>query len=952
MRWIIAIWLGLSCSVVTGADSPRKQHSLDGPWKFAAGDKNPSQANLRWRTVTVPQAWEHHEGVSFDGIGWYRKVLDPIELKPGRRLLLHFDAVATHATVYWNGAKLGEHLGPWTPFRLDVTEAVRKNPKGEQIIDVRVDEKVGHNTQGFLPIIQPHFGGIWQSVKLMEVPEVWIDDLQFGLRGDAALSSMNVNFSIHGGMPKDQQVQIEITAPGSDTPFVFVFKLNDHAKVAGGYSVEVPMATVRHWSPQQTNAYRVVVVIGEDRWEARGFFRTASTKGDQFLLNGQPLSIRGVLNWGYYPPHLAPNPDPEVWRKDLRMIKSWGFNLMKCCLWMPPKRLLEIADEEGVLLWIEYPTWHPQLDQKHRVELVREYTEFYHHDGSHPSVILRSLTCETGHQADLSIIQELYDLGKQLVPGALIVDDSSWIEWNRVYDFFDDHPYGNNHTWSATLKRLKAYIEKKGTKPLALGEAIAADTWVNPDWIDRLCTTQAKRPGAEQLVNEVKGMPGHKQPYWAPICLEANRAWLKRMAQVIGQPIDQERLTKDSLRYAWLMRKYQIEAYRQQVPHGGYVVSVLRDFPLASMGLIGYDGEPKWQPSDWAWHGEHAGESDPWPKPPTLAELKPPADHSIKIIHTLDEKLLAELEAGAKMLLLPNGKEGSLPLRSHWFLRGGPWVNQHHPLIKSTPNLHELLVDHQHFDLAGDVVPDIGYLEEIDPILMLWDTHDHAMVQTHGLVFATRVGKGQLLVSALKHDGDNNTLGVWLKNLFLQHLHQGPPPRNGLKPETIIAMKAKLREKKLNLVGQPWRFKPDPENKGLELSWQKTNFAIDETWKPIKVGQHWEGQGYATLDGWAWYRLAVTLPKDWPQQDLYLHVDGADDYAEFYVNGALIGSMGDRVNKQTAFDDKRSFALQGLKPGDQVTLAVRVYDWYGAGGLHRPLWLSTVPRTPGPEVLK
>ena len=63
-----------------------------------------------------------------------------------------------------------------------------------------------------------------------------------------------------------------------------------------------------------------------------------------------------------------------------------------------------------------------------------------------------------------------------MLPGAIVEDDSSWIEWNRVTDFYDDHPYGNNHTWVKTLHRLRDY-KALGVKPLVLGEAIAADTW-------------------------------------------------------------------------------------------------------------------------------------------------------------------------------------------------------------------------------------------------------------------------------------------------------------------------------------------------------------------------------------------------------------------------------------------------------------------------------------------
>ena len=99
-------------------------------------------------------------------------------------------------------------------------------------------------------------------------------------------------------------------------------------------------------------------------------------------------------------------------------------------------REAEIADEEGVLIWLEYPTWHPQLTPKYEAELLREYKEFHQHDRNHPSVILRSLTCETGHGADLAVVQKLTDTAKKMIPGALVEDDSSWIEWNRVTDLF------------------------------------------------------------------------------------------------------------------------------------------------------------------------------------------------------------------------------------------------------------------------------------------------------------------------------------------------------------------------------------------------------------------------------------------------------------------------------------------------------------------------------------
>ncbi len=56
---------------------------------------------------------------------------------------------------------------------------------------------------------------------------------------------------------------------------------------------------------------------------------------------------------------------------------------------------------------------------------------------------MRSVTCETGPSADLDVLQNLYDLLKAQAPATLVEDDSSWIGWNRIHDFWDDHTYSS-----------------------------------------------------------------------------------------------------------------------------------------------------------------------------------------------------------------------------------------------------------------------------------------------------------------------------------------------------------------------------------------------------------------------------------------------------------------------------------------------------------------------------
>jgi hypothetical protein len=773
----------------------------------------------------------------------------------------------------------------------------------------------------------------------------------------------------------------------------------------------------------------------------RAAFRKAEARGDRLLLNDRPVSIRGVLNWGYYPPRLAPYPDERRFGRDLELARSWGFNLMKFCLWVPPRRLLEMADEEGMLVWMEYPTWHPQLDRQHRAELTREFGEFFRFDRRHPSVVLRSLTCETGPDADVGVIRSLYEMAHREIPEALVEDDSSWISWNRVNDFYDDHSYGNCHTWVAALGGFKQYIAEHGVKPFLLGEAIAADTWPDLSWL----ASQAQA-GA--------------RPYWIPGFFEALAPWQRRMEAIAG-PGGMDRLAADSRRYAMLARKFEIEAFRREVPYGGYVVSEIRDFSTASMGLLDYADQPKWPEHDWKWHGEtmlllatdhdrrafaagerldaqlllsHLGReslkqgtltvtladpqaqsaelerttkhtieqnagavanlvklgwqmpktdrprhleivaqiragsktyenrwpiwvvpkapskpaADVWLHPSLPAEVYPGVDRrqrkpgdKIAVASAFDDQLLDFLDGGGRVLLLPDGRPSSPAMADQWFLRGAPYLPDH-PIFDRIPR--DFWVELQQFDLAGRVIPDLHDLESIDPIVMLWDDHDLKTVRTHGLLFETRASSGRLLASAIGigEKGRENPGLEWTVSQLLDHLAAGPPPKHALSERAWKHLREKVHEKKIDLDGLSWRFKPDRNNEGIAGAWASPKLVLDESWKPIKIAQAWDGQGYAGFVGYGWYRLTLVIPKDWKEHEIYITFDGVDDSYDLFINGHLAGKGGDKDKQQTAFDQQITHRLTDLvRPGQDVVIAVRVDNWQGAGGIHRPVRIST-----------
>jgi hypothetical protein len=166
----------------------------------------------------------------------------------------------------------------------------------------------------------------------------------------------------------------------------------------------------------------------------------------------------------------------------------------------------------------------------------------------------------------------------------------------------------------------------------------------------------------------------------------------------------------------------------------------------------------------------------------------PAVSEGIVVASRFDDDLVRILEGGGRVLFLPDGQKHSFALNSYWFLRGAPYIPES-SITQRVPR--DLLLELQHFDLAADVVPDLPQLDSFDPILLLWDTHDQKRIKTHGLVFETRAGSGRLLVSALRHGGEQNAAGRWLLSEFINHLRSGEPPRHALSSEVWGYLKSK-----------------------------------------------------------------------------------------------------------------------------------------------------------------
>ncbi len=149
----------------------------------------------------------------------------------------------------------------------------------------------------------------------------------------------------------------------------------------------------------------------------------------------------------------------------------------------------------------------------------------------------------------------------------------------------------------------------------------------------------------------------------------------------------------------------------------------------------------------------------------------------------------------------------------------------------------------------------------------------------------------------------------------------------------------------INLTGM-WKFSVGDLNE-----WKNPNLD-DKEWKEIFVPAFWEAQGYKNYNGFAWYRMKFTLPQKLENQKMVLLLGKIDDIDQTFVNGVLVGSVGDwnfdvipgSFNDNSEWEIIRGYYIPDniIQPGKENTISVRVYDGFMDGGIYQgPIGLIT-----------
>ncbi len=129
-----------------------------------------------------------------------------------------------------------------------------------------------------------------------------------------------------------------------------------------------------------------------------------------------------------------------------------------------------------------------------------------------------------------------------------------------------------------------------------------------------------------------------------------------------------------------------------------------------------------------------------------------------------------------------------------------------------------------------------------------------------------------------------------------------------------------------------WKFSTDPKKIGEIQKWATPDFD-DANWATIDAGKPWEDQGFPDHDGVAWYRKRVEVPADWTE--FWFGLGGVDDAYDLFVNGKKVASYGHKRNSTVWQTPTVTDITAFVEKGQPITLAIRVVDASGTGGLTR-----------------
>ncbi|MGL9878721.1 beta-glucuronidase [Enterococcus sp. DIV0240d] len=440
---------------------------------------------------------------------WYEKDFTISKMLNDQRLVIRFGSVTHQGKVYFNGEYVGEHVGGFTPFEIEIASEklnIQNNLKLclSNILDNKTLPNAVLQKKNNKKKVIPNFdfynySGIHRPIKIYSTPKTYINDITVTYDVDGNNASVKPKIDVKGDYDRvsyelyDDQKQLLLNTDQN----------------------EFLIENVKRWQPRNAYLYQLKVnlhgVTGEiiDTYTEEFGVRTLKIENNKFYINDKPFYFKGFGKHEDFPV-IGRGLNEAVNNGDFNLMKWTNANSLRTAHYPYSEEFMYMADREGFVVIDEVPgvglfnkfnvdvsknkdnnvnTWDIVDSSSNHKQVIEELIS---RDKNHPCVVSWAVGNEpAGHQEGArKYFEPLVSLAKELdwekravvIPNIINADPDKdeltglvdIICLNRYYGWYINH--GELEEAKVNLKReMEKWHEKYPDKPIMFSE-FGADT--------------------------------------------------------------------------------------------------------------------------------------------------------------------------------------------------------------------------------------------------------------------------------------------------------------------------------------------------------------------------------------------------------------------------------------------------------------------------------------------
>ena len=408
--------------------------SLDGTWKFnwvANADERPTDFyktdldDSKWNNIQMPGNWEmlgygqpEYVNVGFgwrghfdqqppavptkdNHVGSYRREINIPANWDGKRVIAHFGSVTSNIYLYVNGKFAGYAEDSKVAAEFDITPFLKK---GKNLIAFQTFR--------------------WCDGSWCEDQDFWRlsgparENYLYARSKDHRLLDVRVETELKNNY-KDGALNITAKVQGNTLAYFGLYDPDGKEVIVTGTDnvkngvakYQLRVKNVRKWSAETPNLYTLVVspiqnggmYLPYEIVQVKVGFRKVEIKNKQFLVNGQPVLLKGADRHEIDPDE-GYNVSEERMIQDIMMMKRMNINAVRTSHYPNDPRWYDLCDKYGLYVVAEanqesHGFQYGDDAAAKKPEFAKQIMERNQHNVSmffnHPSIVTWSLGNET-----------------------------------------------------------------------------------------------------------------------------------------------------------------------------------------------------------------------------------------------------------------------------------------------------------------------------------------------------------------------------------------------------------------------------------------------------------------------------------------------------------------------------------------------------------------------------